>query len=117
MTRRMRTLAIASMALPLAACASLSAGDAALYQGLAESDIALASQLMQTTLESAPDGATRSWSNRQTGHRGEITPLRTYVSENGYFCRDYREQLAVAGESGRYYHTACRDGAARWVWL
>ena len=113
----LRTLAIASGALPLAACAGLAAGNASLYQGLAESDVALASQLMQTTLESAPDGASRSWSNRQTGNRGEITPLRTYVSEGGSFCREYREELAVAGDSGRFYHTACRDEAARWVWL
>jgi surface antigen len=119
MTRRMplRTLAIASIALPLAACAGLAAGNATLYQGLAESDVALASKLMQATLESAPDGVSRSWTNRQTGNRGEITPLRTYVGESGFFCRDYREELAVAGDSGRFYHTACRDDAAGWVWL
>jgi hypothetical protein len=25
--------------------------------------------------------------------------------------------LAVAGDTGRFYHTACRDDSARWVWL
>ena len=112
-----RTLAIASMALPLAACAGLAAGDPALYRGLAESDVALAARTVQETLEIAPDGDTRSWTNGQTGNRGQITPLRTYVSEDGHFCREYREELAVAGDSGRYYHTACRGEAAGWAWL
>ena len=99
------------------ACASLSAGDPELYQGLADTDVHLAAQLIQTTLESAPDGATRQWRNPATGNRGEITPLRTYVSARGDFCRDYREELAVAGDTGRFYHTACRDEQAGWAWL
>jgi surface antigen len=112
-----RILTLTIVALQLAACASLSAGDPGLYQGLADSDVKLASRLVQTTLESTPDGTTRRWTNKQTGNSGEITPLRTYVTEDGSFCRDYREELAIAGDSGRFYHTACRDGSARWVWL
>jgi surface antigen len=112
-----RILTITTVALQLAACASLSAGDPVLYQRLGESDVNLASQLMQATLENTPDGTTRRWTNQQTGNSGEITPLRTYVSERGYFCRDYREELAIAGDSGRFYHTACRDNTARWAWL
>jgi surface antigen len=110
-------LAAALVALPLAGCAGLASGDPALYQGLSPSDVGLAAQTLQTTLESAPDGASRSWSNRETGNQGAVTPLRTFVSENGSFCREYREELAVAGASGRFYHTACRDEAARWTWL
>jgi surface antigen len=112
-----RILTVTIVTLLLAACASLAPGDPALYQGLTDSDVKLASRLVQTTLESAPDGATRRWTNKQTGNSGEITPLRTYVTEDGSFCRDYREQLAIAGDSGRFYYTACRGGSARWVWL
>jgi surface antigen len=115
MVRRLLTLS--AVALQIAACAQITAGDPAVYQGLADSDVTLASRLMQTTLEKAPDGATRRWTNDQTGNSGEITPLRTYATEDGSFCRDYREELAVAGTTGRFYHTACRDDAARWVWL
>ena len=112
-----RILTVTILILQLAACAGLSAGDPALYQKLAESDVNLASRLMQTTLESVPDGATRHWANLESGNSGEITPLRTYASEDGQFCRDFREQLVIGGESGRFYHTACRDDSARWVWL
>ena len=111
-----RQLTMVIVALQVAGCASLQAGDPALYQELAESDVKMASQLVQTTLENAPDGATRRWSNQATGNSGGITLLRTYVSEEGYFCRDYREELAVRGDTGRFYHTACRDDAV-WAWL
>jgi surface antigen len=110
-------LTISAVALPIAACAQIAAGDPTLYGGLADSDVRLASRLVQTTLEQVPDGVTRRWSNDQTGNSGEITPLRTYATVDGYFCRDYREELAVGGASGRFYHTACRDEAAGWVWL
>jgi surface antigen len=112
-----RFLTIAAVTSQVAACAQLTAGDPVLYQGLADSDVTLASRLVQSTLEKAPDGATRRWTNDQTGNSGEITPLRTYATEDGSFCRDYREELAVGGTTGRFYHTACRDDAARWVWL
>lgn len=110
-------LTVATVALPIAACAQITPGDPDLYQGLADSDVNLAAGLMQTTLEQAPDGVTRRWTNDQTGNSGEITPLRTYATEDGAFCREYREELAVGGTTGRFYHTACRDAAARWVWL
>jgi surface antigen len=112
-----RIFKVTIVGLQLAACAQIAAGDPTLYQGLADSDVSMASQLVQTTLESAPDGATRHWTNQQTGNSGEITPLRTYATEDGYFCRDYREELAVGAQTGRFYHTACRDDAAGWVWL
>ena len=112
-----RVLMASAVVLPIAACAQITPGDPALYQGLAGSDVTLASRLVQTTLEKAPDGVTRRWTNDQTGNSGEITPLRTYATEDGSFCRDYREELAVGGTTGRFYHTACRDEAARWVWL
>jgi surface antigen len=106
-----------AIALSLGACTGLGGSDAKLYQALSDSDVQLASRMMQNTLESAPDGATRSWVNERTGHRGSLTPTRTYVSESGYFCREYREELTVGTQSGRFYQNACRDESARWVWL
>jgi surface antigen len=113
----MRLLLALAIVLPLGACAGLTGSDPALYQSLADSDVHLASRTMQGTLESAPDGSTRSWVNEQTGHRGSLTPTRTYVSGSGSFCREYREELVVGEQSGCFYHAACRDENARWVWL
>jgi surface antigen len=103
--------------LAVAACASVAGGNTALYDRLAERDVALAAAAMQQSLESAPDGATRRWANDATEHRGSITPTRTYLGVNGRFCRDYREELTVGGEEARYHHSACRDDAERWIWL
>jgi surface antigen len=113
-----QTLPPLGIALLLAACAGLTGGDPDLYQGLTDHDVALAAGLLQTTLESTPDGATRGWHNDDSGHRGSITPTRTYLSAAGRFCRDYREELTLGAESGRFYHVACRDDdTAAWVWL
>lgn len=114
---RRSMLFVAAVALPLGACAGLGGSDPALYGQLAEQDVQLAARLMQSTLESAPDGATRRWTNDGTGNSGAITPTRTYVSEDGHFCRDYREEIAAGAEQGRFFHTACRSESARWIWL
>ena len=113
---RTRLLALI-VALPLGACAALQGGNPEVYGRLSDQDVALAARLMQQTLENAPDGATRRWSNDGTGHAGMITPVRTYVTESGHFCRDYREEIDLADGRERFFHTACRTEDARWVWL
>jgi surface antigen len=113
----MRMLLPVAMVLMLGACAGLRGSDPTLYQSLADSDVQLASRTMQSTLEGAPDGSTRSWANDQMGHRGSLTPTRTYVSDSGHFCREYREELMVGDRSGTFHHSGCRDENARWVWL
>lgn len=113
---RSRLLAL-TVTLPLGACAALGGGDPALYANLSDEDVALAARLMQQTLERAPDGTTRRWSNGQTGHGGTITPVKTYVTESGHFCRDYREELTLGGREQRYFHTACRTDDAHWLWI
>ena len=112
-----RILSPIVLALLLGACAGLTRGDPELYRSLTERDVALAAGLLQETLEQAPDGATRSWLNPESGHRGTITPTRTYLSAAGSFCRDYREELTLADRSGRFHHVACRDANAGWTWL
>jgi surface antigen len=108
----------ALLTLPLGACTSLTAaGDPMLYSSLRDSDVALAARLMQSTLENTPDGVTRRWSNAETGHEGAITPVRTYLSAEGWFCREYREELTIAAQTGFYFHTACRTDDQRWVWI
>jgi surface antigen len=113
----MRILLPLAVVLTLGACAGLAGSDPNLYQSLSDSDVQLASRTMQSALERAPDGATRSWVNEQTGHQGSLTPTRTYVTESGYFCREYREELVIGADSGSFHQNACRDENARWVWL
>jgi surface antigen len=39
------------------------------------------------------------------------------MSDSGYFCREYREELVVGNRGGTFHQAACRDENARWVWL
>jgi surface antigen len=114
-------LACGALALLLGACAAPApdsgATDPGLYERLSDQDVVLAAALLQEALETAPDGTVRSWTNRATGNGGRVMPLRSYLSEGGYFCRDYQEEVAVDGRTGRFEHAACRDQAGIWVWL
>jgi len=79
------------------------------YSALTEQDVSLAARLLQRTLDHAPDGTTRRWTNDQTGHSGAITPVRSYIATTGQYCRDYREDLSIDGQKRNFLYSACRD--------
>ncbi len=94
----------------LAACAADTASEGKdPYKALTEQDVSLAARLLQRTLDHAPDGTTRRWTNDQSGHSGAITPVRSYIASTGQYCRDYREDLSIGGESRKFTYSACRD--------
>lgn len=104
------------LAFGLGACA-LIPQEPPLYSKLVDDDVRLAAATVQHALENARDGEARRWSNRATGHAGTVMPVRTVVTEQGVFCRDYQEELRVADEVAVYRHRACRDERGRWVWI
>lgn len=107
-------LALALGVFGLTACASnVGPSGADRYAALTENDVALAGMLLQRTLDHAPDGTTRRWTNDESGHSGAITPVRSYIAATGQFCRDYREDILVGGESLKFHYSACRD-EERW---
>ena len=123
MTTAARAIGLgAALALLLSACTAGdrgagAGGDPAAYGRLGADDVELAARSFQDALETARDGETRAWRNHGSGNGGAFTPIRTYVTEGGYFCREYREALAVDGDKATFTHDACRDEAGRWVWL
>jgi len=117
MMRRRLIICTGALGLLLGGCAGWPSADADLYDRLSENDVTLAARTLQSALELTPDGATRRWTNQETGHSGAITPTRTYLTDGGFFCRDYREELVIGERSGRFDHSACRNEDARWVWL
>lgn len=66
-------------------------------------------------LTSRPTGETVAWDNPDSGNSGEITPLRTFLSNDGKLCRDYRRTVNIAGEIQHTTHTACRNGRGDWL--
>lgn len=76
---------------------------------------ALARDTVQEALETARSKTSLSWRYAEDGSYGEITPLRTYRSSNGYYCREYLEVVTVSQErQTSRQRTACRDSDGLW---
>jgi surface antigen len=67
----------------------------------------------QSTLEHAPSGRTSRWQNPDTGHRGTVTPTRTY-QRAGRYCREYQQTVIIGRQAERAYGTACRQPDGSW---
>lgn len=101
----------------LGACAQAPtriSGDPA-YNGLTPRAEVLARNTVQEALETARSRTSLSWTYVEDGSRGEITPLRTYRSTTGYYCREYMEIVYTSPDGNtRRQRTACRDNDGLW---
>jgi surface antigen len=64
--------------------------------------------------ESAPTGHPVEWRDADRGWRGSYTPLRTYRSRQGNYCRSYEQFIYIDGREHRAYGTACRQPDGSW---
>lgn len=112
------TACVAAVVFPLlSGCALIQPDSSELYGDMSESDVQLAATAMQAGLENRPDGDAESWANPETGRQGTIEPIKTYVSDKGYFCRRYREEIELPdGMHGATLNDACRNDDGVWVW-
>ena len=90
--------------------------EAPFYARMADSDVEIAVSTMQTALMNGHEGDTFAWSNDATPMRGAFTPLRTFLTSQGYYCRDYREDLWFEEAQQSFTNMACLDDGGRWVW-
>ena len=87
-----------------------------LHPDLTETDARLAARTLQTVLEGQPDAEAVAWRSPTSGWSGAFTPLRTFQTETGTFCREFQEDLAApADRSARYRLTACRTAKGVWI--
>ena len=109
---------VAVVALPLlSGCTLIQPDSLELYDDMNESDVRMAADAMQAGLENRLDGDAERWTNPQTGLRGAIQPIKTYVSDQGFFCRSYREEIALPdGMLDTTLNDACRSENGIWVW-
>jgi len=61
-----------------------------------------------------PIGHTVAWHNPNTGNRGSFTPLRDGTSTYGRYCREFQQQVIIAGRREVAYGTACRQADGSW---
>jgi surface antigen len=65
-------------------------------------------------LEEYVSGQSASWHNPESGNRGEITPIRTFKSPEGTWCREYSTQETRGALQETRQAIACREGNGRW---
>lgn len=107
-------LALISLLTGCAAVASVDPGGHS-DTALTRDDQNLAQISFQKALETSVSGQTVSWTNQASGVTGFITPTRTWKTENGVYCRSYRERIRLkTGQSQTSRGTACRDKAGNW---
>lgn len=82
---------------------------------LARSDKTLADQKLQTALEKTLSGQSTRWQNPQSGASGSVTPLKTWKTSNGTYCRSFSEKIILAsGKAMSRRGVACRSANAVW---
>lgn len=71
-------------------------------------------QTLKASLESDTSGTRRPWTNPDTGHSGEVTPIRTFKSLDGRFCREFAERATTYGTVSEAGGIACREPDSGW---
>jgi surface antigen len=65
-------------------------------------------------LEYTPAGSSTPWRNPDTGHYGSVTPIETYGTAGGDYCREFQHRAEIGGRTQSVYGTACRTPDGQW---
>jgi surface antigen len=83
-------------------------------KSLDRADALHASQAEYHALEYTPSGHASTWRNPDTGHYGSVTPIETYETAGGAYCREFRHEAQIGSRSREVYGTACRSPDGQW---
>jgi surface antigen len=83
-------------------------------KSLDRADRLYASRAEYQALEYTPSGASAAWRNPDTGHYGSITPIETYETASGDYCREFQHRAEIGGRTQNVYGTACRTPDGQW---
>lgn len=73
-----------------------------------------ASAAASQALESIPSGQSVAWRNPDSGNAGVVTPVRTYQTSTGQYCREYTQTINIGGQKHQSHGTACRQPDGSW---
>lgn len=71
-------------------------------------------QTTQQALDTAPSGTVSTWRNPDSGHSGTVTPTRTYQTQTGQYCREFRQTVTIDGRVEEAQGRACRQPDGTW---
>ncbi len=86
----------------------------AIGSGMDAQDRRYVDQTANQALENVPSGTSLGWNNPDSGNSGQVTPLRTYRTARGDYCREYQQTVVIGGQSQASYGTACRQPDGSW---
>ncbi|MEJ2199490.1 MAG: RT0821/Lpp0805 family surface protein [Desulfuromonadaceae bacterium] len=69
----------------------------------------------QYALEYTRTNQATTWRNPDSGNYGTITPIETYQTTQGQYCREYSQTVTIGGQPQRAYGTACRQPDGSWL--
>jgi surface antigen len=84
-------------------------------QSLDRADQLMMERNAQYALESTRTNVATTWRNPDTGNYGAITPVETYRTSQGQYCREYTQTVVVGGQARQAYGTACRQPDGSWL--
>lgn len=82
--------------------------------GIGRSMDAADQECARQALEYAPDHTMVTWNNPDTQTDYEVTPVSTYRTASGSYCRDYVTEAQVAGGTQQVRGKACRQSDGTW---
>lgn len=114
-----RTLCLVIGLLGMAGCSAVatyqSDSPKASAPALTAKDQTMAQAAFQNALEKSVSGKTTRWKNSTTGTGGSITPIKTWKTSSGVYCRSYKERIRLtSGQSQNDDGTACRSKNGGW---
>ena len=78
-------------------------------------DRSLVERTVNRALETRISGTAVEWRNPDSGSHGTVTPMRTYRSESGKWCREYTlTTIAGGGAAKNHRAIACREKDGEW---
>lgn len=80
---------------------------------LDRADELYAAQATNNALENSPSNRSVTWSNPDSGNRGEIFPGEVFY-RNGTPCRNYTHTIYVGGQRETLTGVACRNNDGTW---
>ncbi len=83
-------------------------------QSLDKADQLYAAQAYNESIDTSATGDTTSWANPDSGNSGTYTPVQTYQTETGQYCREFQQTITVGGKTQEAYGTACRQPDGTW---
>jgi surface antigen len=86
-------------------------------KSLDRADRLYASRAEYQALEYTLAGSSTEWRNPDSGHYGTVTPIETYETASGGYCREFQHRAKIGGHTENVYGTACRTPDGQWQTL